>query len=155
VSRLEVGRVTKAHGLRGDVVVKLTTDRRERVEPGARLWVDDVEMVVAHSRPDKHRFVVRFDSVADRDGADRLVGATLTAEPLEAPDDDAFWVHDLIGAAVVDADGTGRGTVTEVLANPAADILLLDTGSLVPMTFVTGFVGGVVTVEVPAGLWDL
>ena len=41
--RLEVGRVHKAHGLKGDVSVSLTTDRLERVAPGARLFVGDVE----------------------------------------------------------------------------------------------------------------
>ena len=44
---------------------------------------------------------------------------------------------------------------TKVLTNPAADILELDTGHLVPTTFVVAQVDGVVTVEVPDGLFEL
>lgn len=133
--RLEVGRVHKAHGLKGDVSVSLTTDRLERVEPGSRLFVDDVEHEVARSTaqpPD--RWIVGFAGVTDRDGAEALRGAVLTAEPLD--DEDEIWVHDLVGAVVVLTDGTSVGTVEAVQDNPAHDLLVLDSGDLVPVVFV-------------------
>ncbi len=134
--RLEVGRVHKAHGLKGDVSVSLTTDRRERVEPGSRLFVDDVEREVvrsAHQPPD--RWIVGFAGVADRTAAEALRGAVLTAEPLAAEDDE-LWVHELVGAAVALTDGTVVGVVESVQDNPAHDLLVLDTGDLVPAVFV-------------------
>jgi 16S rRNA processing protein RimM len=64
-------------------------------------------------------------------------------------------VHDLVGAEVLEPDGTRRGRVTAVVANPAADLLELDTGALVPLTFVVEHGGGRVVVDPPVGLFDL
>lgn len=134
--RLEVGRVHRAHGLKGDVNVSLTTDRLERVEPGSRLFVDGVEHEVARSTtqpPD--RFIVGFVGVTDRKAAEALRGAVLTAEPLDAEEDE-LWVHELVGATVTLTDGTTVGVVASVQDNPAHDLLVLDTGDLVPVVFV-------------------
>ena len=134
--RLEVGRVHKAHGLKGDVSVSLTTDRLERVEPGSRLFVGDVEHEVVrstHQPPD--RWIVGFAGVSDRDAAEALRGAVLTAEPLDAEEDE-LWVHELVGATVALPDGTAVGVVEAVQDNPAHDLLVLDTGDLVPVVFV-------------------
>ena len=121
--RLHVGRVAKPHGLQGEVVVELVTDRQERLQPGARLWMDDEVLEVVTSRPHQHRWLVFFDGVVDRTGAERLAGRSLSAEPIEDPE--ALWVHDVIGTTVVEVDGTERGTVVAVVANPAHDLLEL------------------------------
>ena len=132
--RLEVGRVAKAHGLRGEVAVELVTDREERAGAGARLWIGREVLEVVASRPHQGRWLVTFDGVADRTAAERLAGRALEAEALDDPE--ALWVHDLIGTAVVEVDGTQRGTVVAVVANPAHDLLELDSGALVPVVFV-------------------
>ncbi|MGI8936819.1 MAG: ribosome maturation factor RimM [Iamia sp.] len=151
---LEVGRVDKAHGLRGEVIVALTTDRTERVAPGTRLWVDEVEREVARSTPHHHRWIVAFAGVEGRDAAEALHGATLRAEPLDA--DDALWVHELVDAAVVLADGTEVGRVAAVQDNPAHELLVLESGALVPVVFVTDSSGlpDRVVIDPPAGLLD-
>ena len=56
---------------------------------------------------------------------------------------------------MVDTDGIDRGTVVEVMDNPASDILVLDTGSLVPLRFATWDGPGKLVVDAPEGLWDL
>jgi 16S rRNA processing protein RimM len=150
---LEVGRVDKPHGLRGEVIVTLTTDRTERLDPGSVLLSDVGELVVTTVRPHQHRFIVQFEGVADREGSDRLRGVVLRAEPLDEPG--TLWVHDLVGSVVVEPDGTERGRVEAVQANPASDLLVLDTGALVPVQFVTESAEGRVVVDVPAGLFDL
>ena len=71
-----------------------------------------------------------------------------------------LFVHDLVGCRVVDADGIDRGRVEAVQANPASDLLVLDGGALVPLTFVVGGVetgtdGDVIRVDVPDGLFEL
>jgi 16S rRNA processing protein RimM len=80
----------------------------------------------------------------------------LRAEAPADTDPDDLWVHELVGAAVVEADGTERGVVEAVQDNPASDLLVLDSGALVPLRFVTGRdPEGRVVVEVPAGLFEL
>ena len=96
---------------------------------------------------------MKFAEVADRTAAERLANLPLYAEPIDDPD--ALWVHELIGARVVEVDGTERGRCVSVVANPAADLLELDSGALVPSVFVVSNVDGVITVDVPDGLFDL
>jgi len=150
---LEIGRVDRAHGLRGEVIVTLTSNVDERLRPGSVLYISGRPHTVEGSQPHQHRWLVRFRGIGDRAAADAIVSETLHAEPLADPD--ALWVHELIGLEVVDADGVGRGRVESVLDNPAADILELDTGHLVPLTFVTSVADGVIAVDVPEGLFDL
>jgi 16S rRNA processing protein RimM len=150
---LEVGRVARPHGVRGEVVVVLTTDRNERVAPGSRLQTRGGELLVEASRPFGDRHLVRFSGVAGREQADALRGTVLFAEPIDDPDE--LWVHDLVGCRVVEVDGTERGEVVAVQANPASDLLVLDSGALVPLTFAVEVGPGAVTVDVPPGLFDL
>ena len=155
-ARLEVGRIGRAHGLRGDVVVTPVSNVPERFATGSTLWVDDRPLLIVSSRPNQHRFVVRFEGVDDRDGADALRGKLVEAEPLaEPPADGGLWVHELIGSEVRDRAGESVGHVVAVEANPAHDLLVLDSGALVPMVFVVDHEPGVVVVDLPDGLLDL
>jgi 16S rRNA processing protein RimM len=151
--RLEIGRIVKPHGVRGEVVVWLVTDRAERVAPGSSLEAAGRELVVRSSRPHQGRWLVAFDGVDDRSAADGLAGASLRAAPIV--DSEALWVHELIGAETVTADGKERGRVVAVEANPAHDILVLESGVLVPVVFVAGWDGdGRLRVEPPEGLFE-
>jgi 16S rRNA processing protein RimM len=147
---LEVGRIAKPHGLRGEVIVELVTNRIERVAPGVVLETDEGPLEVEGSSPHLGRWIVAFAGVADRTAAESLRGRILKAEPLEDPA--ALWVHELIGAAVVDRDGRHLGVVATIEANPASDLLVLDGGGLVPLAFVVDRAPGCLTVDVPDGL---
>ena len=94
-----------------------------------------------------------FEGVRDRSAAEELRAAVLYAHSLDDPDE--LWVHELIGSRVFESDGTCRGRVEAVQANPASDILLLDSGALVPLTFVLSASEGRIEVDVPSGLFDL
>ncbi len=151
---LEVGRITRPHGVRGDVNVLLTSNRTERVAKGAVLQTDNGPLTVRSSRPHKSGFIVTFAECTDRDRAEALRDTILRAEPINDPDE--LWVHELIGGVVVDADGIDRGRVTQVLENPASDILETDAGYLVPVQFVTAVEAGErVEVDTPDGLFNL
>jgi len=150
---LEVGRVTKAHGVRGELVVSLITDRLERVAPGSILHVGDRQMVVTASRPHQKNHIVSFDGVSSREQADELHGAVLMAEPLD--DENELWAHDVIGDVVVNTAGDRIGVVESVQANPASDLLVLDTGALIPVVFVLSRDDGAILVDLPEGLLDL
>ncbi len=138
---LEVGWIGKAHGLRGEVTVKLTTTEASRLAPGSELRSGERTLRVVGSRRHQDRWIVAFEGVADRNAAEALRGSVLVAEPLEDDGDpDALWIHELVGAEVIDTTGAPVGVVESVEANPASDLLVLDTGTLVPLTFVTGWV---------------
>ena len=149
---LEIGRVTRAHGLRGEVVVELTTDRVERLAPGTVLTSDGGDLTVAAARPHQHRWIVSFEGHTGREAADRLRGLALRAAPIHDPD--ALWVHDLVGSEVVTAGGDVVGSCVAVVANPASDLLELDGGALVPVAFVVERTPGRVVIDPPDGLLD-
>lgn len=146
--------MVKPHGLRGEVVVELITDVAARVAPGSVLTTDRGPLEVVASRAHQRRYIVAFAGVQDREGSEALRGTVLRAEPVDDPD--ALWVHDLIGRRVVDVSGRERGTVVAVQANPASDLLVLDSDALVPVRFVVEAApAGDVVVDPPEGLFDL
>jgi 16S rRNA processing protein RimM len=157
--RLLVGRVTKAHGLHGEVVVDLlSTEIEARLAPGAALERDGgAPLVVASARPHQGKWLVVFDGVGSREAAEALRGTELRAEAIEDPE--ALWVHELVGAAMVDTAGAACGTVVAVVANPANDLLELVSGALVPERFVVGWDGDGdgrrLVIDPPPGLHDL
>jgi 16S rRNA processing protein RimM len=135
------------------VVVVLVTDRAERLAPGTVLQTDRGPLTVQSSRPNGDRWLVWFEGIADRAAADALRGTALLAEPLDDPSE--LWVHELIGASVSTVAGDAVGTVTSVEANPASDLLVLDTGALVPVFFVVSHDPGHLVIDPPEGLFDL
>jgi 16S rRNA processing protein RimM len=150
---LEVGRITKPHGLRGEVIIHLVTDRVERVAPGSVLSSPKGAMRVEASRPHHRDWIVTLAGYDDRNGAEALRGLVLSAPPFDGEDDE-LWVHELIGCVVATPDGIEHGRVTAVEANPASDLLVLDDGRLVPLNFLIRHAPGWLLVDVPAGLLD-
>ena len=140
--------------MRGDVLVQLTTERTERLDPGTVLHTDRGELTVERSSPHKDRWIVHFAGLEVREAADAWRGVVLRAEAVDGESDE-LWVHELIGSAVALPDGTPVGTVDEVHANPAADLLVLDSGALVPVVFITDRTDGTLTIDPPEGLLDL
>jgi 16S rRNA processing protein RimM len=157
VDLLEVARIDKPHGKRGDVVVSLISNVVSRLAPGSVLTADRGELVVVASRPHQHRWIVTFEGVDDLAAADALRGTMLSAPPMQDPDDpDALWVHEMLGVEVVDLSHTVVGRVVAVLDNPASDLLELESGGLVPLRFVQGWdEGGRLVIDPPPGLLDV
>jgi 16S rRNA processing protein RimM len=153
---LEVARIGKAHGLKGQVVVHPTSNRPGRFAAGSVLHGVPVrgvarDLVIETSRPLQQKWVVRFEGTSDREGAEALRGITLYGEPLDDLDDDELWIHELIGAVVWEGERE-LGPVVAVEANPAHDLLVLESGALIPMVFVTGTEPGRIEVVLPTGL---
>lgn len=128
--QLIVGRVGRAHGIKGDVTVEVRTDEPElRLGPGAVLATDPASagpLTVAAGRVHSGRLLLRFEGVQDRTAAEALRGTMLIAEvdPAEVPEDpEEFYDHQLIGLDVVLADGTPVGELTEVVHLPYQDLL--------------------------------
>jgi 16S rRNA processing protein RimM len=167
-----VGRIVKPHGIRGELVVDLRTDSADlRFAVGSVLFVTSRDGVVARSltvtaaRPHAGRLLVRFEGVADRDGADALRGVPLAAHVTDLPpieDPDEFYDHQLEGLAVHTVAGALVGTVREVLHGAGGELLVVDRDgggeALVP--FVHQIVpevdvpGGRILLDPPPGLLD-
>jgi 16S rRNA processing protein RimM len=157
---LEIGHVVRPHGLRGEVVVQLMTTVEDRLAPGSSLESQGRSLVVQSAQalpgkpgPKGAHWLVHFVGIDSREAAEDLAGSELRAEPLVGAA--GLWVHELIGCEVVERTGEGRGVVASVEANPASDLLVLDTGSLVPLRFVVSAEPGRLTIDVPEGLFEI
>ncbi len=150
---LEVGRIIKAHGLRGQVLVDLWSDRHERLAAGSTLFSDRGSLLVVATIAHQDRFIVTFEGIGSRAEADQWRGVVLSAPRIE--DHSVIWIDQLFGAEVVDAGGVRRGIVVDVEANPASDLMVLDTGALVPLTFVVALEANHrVEIDAPEGLFE-
>ena len=127
------------------------------MQPGAEFETDRGPLTVLSSAAlPSGGWKVRFVGIDGRTAAELLRSLELRAAPIEL--DGVVWVHELIDASVIDADGTVRGIVVAVEDNPAHDLLVVaDAGRehLVPMAFVTAIEAGVVRIESPVGLFEL
>ena len=151
---LEVGRIVKAHGIRGEVIVDLISNRpEERLARHSVLSSDRGDLEVLTATPHQGRWIVAFAGIEDRNAAETYRGVVLSAEPIEG-DDDTLWVHELIGAEVFDLGGRSYGPVEAVEANPASDLLVLSGDRLVPLVFVKTRLPGRVVIDPPPGLLD-
>ena len=163
-ARLLAGQIGKPHGLDGEVYVVPISDDPRRFEPGSVLLdPDDRRLAVSEVRRHRDRFLVRFEGVDDREGAEKLrgLGLYVTANDLRRLDDDEFWPHDLIGSEVCTTDGDVVGKAVEVVPGAAQDLLQVDTETgpkYIPMTKAivveVDAVAGRIVVDPPHGLLD-
>jgi 16S rRNA processing protein RimM len=123
-----VGRVGKPHGLDGSFFVEGASSDEQRFGVGATLYVDGDPARVEGLRHARGRPVIRLDVKPSR-------GATLAVPRTELPepDDDAYYVFQLVGLEVVEEGGRLLGRVADVLDYPANDVLELDSGLSLPL----------------------
>ena len=162
---LVVGRIGRAHGVRGDVFVEPLTDEPDvRFADGSVLTTSsDTKLTVEFAKWHSGKFVVHFVGVDDRTLAEQLKTIQLSVEvdPTELPQDpDEFYDHQLVGLSVRLTDETKVGIVKEVIHLPAQDLLAVTTTDAkeVLIPFVTEFVpvvdvvGGFILITPPIGL---
>ncbi|WP_106296260.1 ribosome maturation factor RimM [Knoellia remsis] len=186
---LLVARIGKPHGLRGEVTVQVhTDDPAGRFVPGA---VYDTEaaagtgvprrLTIASARKHREIWLLGFEEIPDRTGAESLRGTRLVTNPSadggdsgsdgsgsDGSDgvdgaDEGFYEHDLVGLTVVRPAGEAIGEVTGLTVGAAQDLLevRLTGGRDVLVPFVEALVpevdldAGRVVVDAPPGLFDL
>jgi 16S rRNA processing protein RimM len=135
VSYLAIGRISGAHGIRGEVKVEVLTDFPERFKPGARAYLgvgtDDPEarlVRVVAARPHKGGLLVKLDIVPDRNAAELLRDQYLLIPETEAMPlgDHENYLHDLVGLQVETADGRHLGALKEILITKANDVYVVN-----------------------------
>jgi len=139
---VRVGRVGRPHGIAGAFVVEEASDDPARFAVGARLLVGGEELEVVESRRvGGGRLAIRLDRPVARGSA-----LELRRDELPEPEDDAYYVFQLVGLRVEEEGGRALGAVADVISAPANDVLELDSGVLLPL------VGAcVIDVDLPAG----
>jgi 16S rRNA processing protein RimM len=126
-----VGRITKPHGVKGEVVVFVLTEVEQRFADGSRLMLEDGRtLTVAASRPDRGKLLVRFEELADRTAVEPLTGAYLFVSEGDVPaaPEDAYWPHQLEGAEVLTESGRSLGSIVEIISTPANDVWVARDG---------------------------
>ncbi|OCB45264.1 ribosome maturation factor RimM [Mycobacterium vulneris] len=170
---LVVGRVVKAHGISGEVVVEVRTDDPDaRFAPGVALrgrakGGAERNFSVESVRDHAGRLLIRLAGVTDRNAADELRGTVFVVDTADLPaidDPDEFYDHELEGLRVVTIDDTPVGVVREVLHTAAGELLSIKAepdGREVLVPFVTAIVtsvsraAGTVVIDPPDGLLNL
>jgi 16S rRNA processing protein RimM len=140
-----VGRIARAHGVRGLVHVDVRTDEPDRRFANETTFTTERgPLTLVSARWHGPRLLVQFAGVEDRAAADALRGLLLEVDvdAGERPDDpEEFYDHQLIGLAARDDEGTELGTVHEVLHLSGQDVLVIDNdGSEVLVPFVRDLV---------------
>lgn len=136
--RIPLAAVAGAHGIKGEVRLKLFTDGAENLSRYARLLVGGVEYRLVHVRGDNKGAVARFEGIADRTAAEGLRGSLVEIERAVLPPlgEGEYYHADLIGIPCFDGEGGALGTVVAVENFGAGDLLEIEgaTGrrSLIP-----------------------
>ena len=165
---MAIGRLVKAHGIRGEVTVQPLTNHTERFAAGRRAFLgrspeapDAVPVLIESSRVHASRYLLKLDRIENRSVAEQVAGQFLLipeAEAEGAREEGEFFLHALIGRRVRTRDGRHLGDVVDVLEPGAAVVLeIADPGGdrrLLP--FVREFVrkvGDEIIVDPPEG-WE-
>ena len=166
--QLQVARIGKPHGIRGEVTVQVLTDAPgDRFVPGTEMVVDPAALgplTVSSARWNKDILLLGFREVADRNRAETLRGAKLfiETEELDEDDDEGWYEHELVGLeARVGSQPVGK--VTALNTMPVQDLLVVETpdGKEILIPFVEQIVPevnieeGYVLLTPPAGLFEI
>jgi 16S rRNA processing protein RimM len=124
---IAVGRVTRTHGVKGEVAVLPLSEVASRFEAGSMVFLDEREdrpLTVATSRPHQRRLLVAFHGVGDRTSAETLRGRYLFVPASSAPElpEGEYWAHELVGCEVLTEDGRRLGRIREIMHTQANDV---------------------------------
>ena len=141
---IEVGRISRPHGVHGEVRVALSSDNPSRFVAGVELHArpgrvgiagprlqEQVLLTIDTVRGDDDFPIVAFSEIADRGRAEAFCGYVLEIRSSDLPelDDDEYYPFDLIGLEARDSSGSVMGPISDVLESPAHDILVVSLRS--------------------------
>jgi 16S rRNA processing protein RimM len=124
-STVAVGRITRAHGVQGELAVLVISEVPGRFADGETVWLEDGRtLTVESSRPHKDRLLVRFREVQTREQAEALQRALLVVPESLSPElpEGSWWDHRIVGCAIETDTGRALGTVHDVIHTAANDV---------------------------------
>jgi len=127
-SRVLVGKIVRAHGIKGDVYIHPFSDNPNRFDSGQSLELEDgtrVEIERSTKHATKNLYKIHFKSVNDRNAAEHLVGNNLYVRESELPElsENEFYIFQLVGLPVYDEAGHHLGIVKDLLQTGGIDVL--------------------------------
>ena len=161
-----IGRITGAHGIKGEVKLQSFTEEPEAIVRYGALRTGRGETIEIETlRPQKQGFVAVLKGVRDRNRAEALSGSELFIErnKLPATAENQTYVHDLVGLIAVTRDGSEFGKIVDVANFGAGDLLDVERPGaaatvLIPFTdeFVpdVNLAAGRITIDLPEGYLD-
>ena len=136
--RIALAAVAGAHGVKGELRLKLFSESAASLSAHQKLYVGGAERRLLSVRDGGKAAVARFEGIADRSAAEALRGSLVEVDRSALPplEEDEYYHADLIGLAALDREGTQLGTIVAVENYGAGDLLEieLDDGkrSLIP-----------------------
>jgi 16S rRNA processing protein RimM len=156
---LAVGRVARAHGIRGRVLIAPYNADSEGLERVRRMWLGERELEVERAERVHLGYLVAFRGILDRDQAAALRGEEVRVDRAELPalEEGEMYAIDLIGYEVSDPKGTVHGVVEDLEVAGRQDLLRLQGGALVPLALVKEVQSEArrIVVDAPEGLFEL
>lgn len=134
---VEIGRVVAPHGRRGTIRVRATGSGRHLRE-GIEPFVAGRRRRISRVRWTPKGFLVDLEGVGHRTEADGLRGEGLVLDrrELDAPEEDEFYVDDLVGLTAVGEGGEVLGNVSETFETPAHEVLVVRESEDSPIAYV-------------------
>lgn len=157
--RLAVGRVLRAHGVRGRLLIGPYNAESTALETVKRLFIDGRELEIARGERANLGWLVALRGIDDRDAADAFRGKEVEVDRADLPElaPEELYAIDLIGFEVVDQTGARRGVVEDLEEAGPQDLLKLEGGALVPLGLVKEVMSEArrIVIEAPEGLFEL
>jgi 16S rRNA processing protein RimM len=127
---LAVGKLHRAHGLQGEIRISVWTDFPERLVPGACFYLGPEHQVirVRSVRAHQNQMIIAFDGYENREQVNLLRNQVVYVRRSELPSlpDDEYYLHQLLGMHVVEADGErDLGRIVEILETGANDVYIV------------------------------
>lgn len=129
MQKVEVAKLGRAVGLKGEMKLHLLSDFPEQFKKGAKFKINDKELIVEYYNP--KRGVIKFLGINTPEEAKKLINKIIyssveeTREACELEEGEYFW-FDIIGCEILE-DGVRLGIVTDIQRLPSSDYLLIKT----------------------------
>ena len=163
---LLIGKITGAHGIRGDVKLLSYAESLSVFSQGSRILLKKGDQpgqyyIIDRVKPFKRHGLMTLKGMHNRDQAESLAGweVHIDASLLPEPEEDAYYWRDLIGMSVLTAEGRSIGRLTEIIPTGSNDVYVVqdgDTETLVPaiqsVVIDIDTDRNIITVDLPEGL---
>ena len=133
---VSIGYISRAHGIRGEIVVNPITDEPDQFWNDMEFFIltrhnDRQKIEIENIREGNAKLIVKLRQIDDRNAAEELRGSYIQRRVEQGPalEDDEYYIFDLIGLEVKTIDGRELGRIVDVLTMPANDVYVVRSKS--------------------------